>query len=392
MSVDKETHVIDKIFSVLSENHSFDVSLYSGASGRLLFFAEYYKVRPSEDSLFALRTCVRSLVDNIQDCNEITYSNGLSGVGAALLYVNRFCFRLPFDLDSLLEDIDKIAYRNLLLFCEDKNFDYMHGATGLGYYLHKRGKFDSLRHLLLSLQRNALEPNNEDKMYWKTDVYLKENSSVTGVNLSLSHGMASIALLLNSLSLCPDKFIANQASVMLRKTLNYFWSVEKYGELSRFPSYILGGSYGVKGRNSRLAWCYGDLGIGICLLRIGVMQKNDRVISKAVDILLSTTNRVKDEDTGIEDPFFCHGTSGLAQTYLRAFEMTGIKDFKSAQLYWTNRTMDFYTDDKEIFKQSNEFTLDQKLGLLNGIAGIGLHLLSHNYHETGTWDTLMLIV
>src|SRR5699024_10935192 len=105
---------------------------------------------------------------------------------------------------------------------------------------------------------------------------------------------------------------------------------------SNFPSYIQISNKEQIG--SRLAWCYGDLGIGMALYITARHLNNTDIERKSIDILGSTISRRTQDITGVVDACFCHGTCGIGHIYNRLYNYTNISMFKDASIYWFNKT------------------------------------------------------
>lgn len=95
-------------------------------------------------------------------------------------------------------------------------------------------------------------------------------------------------------------------------------------------------------------------------------------------------------DNGIIDGGLCHGSSGIARIFSRMFHNTKIKEFKDTSDYWIKQTlfMSKYSDGLCGFK-ANGKTLEY--GLLSGISGIALTMLSFLIEEDIFWDECLLL-
>lgn len=145
--------------------------------------------------------------------------------------------------------------------------------------------------------------------------------------------------------------------------------------------------------SNRLAWCYGDLGIGIALLRASMVTNNKLWYEKALEILFYAVHRKEVKQTNIVDACFCHGKTGVAQLFKRAFTYTSKYKFLEANRYWIRKTL-------EIGQHASKPAGFELFGgipenvycLLDGIAGIGLTLLgnvgNNNYSR---WDEAFLL-
>lgn len=113
-----------------------DIGLYHGKMGIVIFFFEYARKTGSalyEDLGMDL---LNSILDQIDHSTSVTYSNGLSGIGAGVIFLLKEGF-LEGNADYILSEIDSkicsvIHYRNL------SNLSLDTGICGLGKYLVAR--------------------------------------------------------------------------------------------------------------------------------------------------------------------------------------------------------------------------------------------------------------
>jgi len=88
------------------------------------------------------------------------------------------------------------------------------------------------------------------------------------------------------------------------------------------------------------------------------------------------------------DPFFCHGTGGIAHLYNRAYYYTGRMQYREASFAWLRETQIFLNSEAYLSKLRNN---GEKLELLSGVAGLGLILLSMLSDNEPQWDTFFLL-
>jgi lantibiotic modifying enzyme len=162
---------------------------------------------------------------------------------------------------------------------------------------------------------------------------------------------------------------------------------------STFPSWV---AEDVNPANSRLAWCYGDLGIGIALWLSGNNTENKQRKDQAVEILLKTTQRKSIQDTGVVDTGLCHGSAGIAHIYNRMYKYTDRNEFKDAAEFWFNKTLEMAVHENTLsgFKayRTEEYGGPyEDFGFLEGIAGIGLTLISAVSDIEPAWDECLLL-
>jgi lantibiotic modifying enzyme len=214
-----------------------------------------------------------------------------------------------------------------------------------------------------------------------------------GFNISLSHGMSSIISILSKL-LKIEEINKGKTETLLRGTVQYILAQEidkdKYG--SFFTNFALESTETVA--KSRLAWCYGDLGIASVLYQAGKVLNKDSWINRSLEILLFAATQRKDS---LDDAILCHGTAGIGHIFYRMWWNTKLPEFKEAADYWFKETLKMATfkDGLAGFKAlempDGKPTYVNKYGLLTGVAGIGLAMLTYYYELDPAWDECLLL-
>ena len=97
----------------------------------------------------------------------------------------------------------------------------------------------------------------------------------------------------------------------------------------------------------------------------------------------------------VVDACLCHGTSGIALVFYRMWRNTRLPEFRRATDYWIEQTLKMarFDDGLAGYKtwQGTEKGYQSSQELLEGIAGIGLVLLSYYYDMEPTWDKCLLL-
>ena len=129
---------------------------------------------------------------------------------------------------------------------------------------------------------------------------------------------------------------------------------------------------------SRVAWCYGDLGIAAVLLANGRDRWWDAGLEIARDVAQCPI-----EAAGVCDAGLCHGAAGAAHIFNRLFHLTGDPALRDTARVWCVEALrmrqpgagvgGFYALVRD--QDLNDQPLADP-GLLNGAAGIGLALLA----------------
>jgi lantibiotic biosynthesis protein len=210
--------------------------------------------------------------------------------------------------------------------------------------------------------------------------------------LGLSHGIPSILVFLVK---CYIYNINSKKSYrLIRGIVNYL--LNNTQDSKKYNSYF---SYSVKEDNfrpekSRLAWCYGDLGV-CCSLWQALFVINDKSLKeKIIEIMLFNTNRRTLEDNLVLDAGFCHGTAGIAHIFNRFYNFTFLNEFKEASIYWYDETIKMakYDDGFAGYKSKSKGNLYEKnMGLFEGVSGTGLSLITAISTIEPSWDEIFLI-
>ena len=162
---------------------------------------------------------------------------------------------------------------------------------------------------------------------------------------------------------------------------------------SIFPNWV---SDELLSKSSRLAWCYGDLGIGIALYQTAMIIKDKNLEMESLEILKHTTKRRDLQENRVIDAGLCHGTAGIAHIYNRMFNYTGDEIFKESALYWIDQTLKFgkFPDGfagYKTWKTEKYGGWVNDTGLLEGIAGVGLMFISALSDIEPRWDHCLLL-
>jgi lantibiotic biosynthesis protein len=383
---------IEEIFNTLCVNHSQHNSLING--GELLFLYQYAKHTKSEKSLNHFKNELEQFISNFQQTDFLSFSSGLFGNVWLLAY-----FTKENVIDDLLKNIsnelNEILETTCTQYINEKNYDFLHGLLGLMYLSSFCDVLDK------NIVSNTLKAMLSDKKMDNTAAYYtisenekKSNEEIAHVNLGLAHGLPSITSVFAKL-----KNIDPTITDTVIQLCNYIFknkSQKKYSYQNLFPSVVAHGINEVDCHHTRLAWCYGDLGIACSFWNVGTALNIEQYKQEAVEILLHNTHRKNLETNNVIDAGICHGAAGIAHIFNRFYKETKLKGFDEARLFWLNETLKMATFNdglagyKKYYKDTgwvNDY------GLLEGIAGIGLVLLGFLTDDINdlNWDQCLLI-
>ncbi|RKN76896.1 lanthionine synthetase C family protein [Ulvibacterium marinum] len=377
-----------------------DIGVLSGLSGMALFC--FYYAKYLDDDSFS-DVGVEIISDCIKKINEgysyPTYCTGIAGFGWAVQHLTKEEF-LSLDCDDLLGQFDEYLYTQMKSDLAVGYYDYLHGAIGQGHYFLSRYQNTEntdlklryrsyLDELIKTLEKLSI--SNGKTLKWESTLDVKNGSR--GVNLGLSHGITSILNFAARLYKF-DVFKESTRKIIIGSA-NYIFDVEdkRPENLSLFPFRVE--TDAPLEYNSRLAWCYGDLGIGLSLLYAANSLVDGSMKNHALEILNHTTKRKSPDDTQVKDAGFCHGSYGNAHIYQKLWENTKHESFKELVDFWIADGIQkaIYEDGHAGYKQWNVpvQSWTPRLSLLDGVAGIGLVIIDYLSEEPNSWDECLMI-
>ncbi len=363
---------------MLNDKTNLNYSLLGGDLGCTLFLLRYYRLFNKDKTNIAFDYIHRIIKESVPFYNTGSYCNGLSGLGIALMIINQE--ETIANIEDILSVIDTRLTPLLKEDLQNDNVDFLHGFIGIGFYfyyrcvLNKKKNFIPIKNIINYL--NCHYVACENGLSWintKFDRYK--------FNISLSHGCSSILILLSKIyklyiwktdeNRIIEKLMLECTKFILRNRLN----PDNFG--SYFPIWPIAEAYPHK---SRLAWCYGDLGIGIALLRVADILDLKEIRNFAFDVFKFSTRRRNLFANGILDASLCHGSTGVAIVFNQLYSEFHSKIFQEAFCFWDKTTLSMRRslDGQMTFPyytagESNNYRIEY--GILEGISGVGLYLM-----------------
>ncbi len=392
---------LDEINAVLKNESvtTTEFGLFGGHAGIALFQFYYAKFSNTDSAADAGAANIAKVVNEIGNTFRIkTYCDGIAGFGWVLDHLEENgC--IENDNDEMLQQLDSYVYQEMISDIKQGNYDFLHGALGYGFYFFKRyrcTKSDELRDrykkYLIELigYLSTLAEVDKNGLKWQSSI--KIGASEKHYNFSLSHGMASIVNFLSRLHVYDD--FKNETAPLLHGSICFIKSFLNTDSSQHFlfPSTVNTGepvSY-----NARLAWCYGDLGIGVSFWHAAKALNDDTLKHEAVQILKHAAALKSIEQTGVKDAMLCHGSFGIAQIFNSMYKESNEVTFRTATEFWINDGLeraihkDGYAGFKMRIMKAPEWRLD--VSVLNGIAGIGLSIMSYISGDH-SWDECLMI-
>lgn len=377
-------HKLNKISELLIESsaHSAtEFSLMSGNTGIALFLAYYQKFSGCE---FARKSAL-NLIEPLRgsmNYDNLRLSDGLSGQLWALKQIEDL---LELDLGGKAlaqELIDSLSLHAKEIQQSDQ-LDLLHGILGIELCLSGSKNGNALSQ---HLDQAYLKHSKEDQhgVFWYESL-----GEASVINLGLAHGQASHLCYLADRLQSDSCKVKPQFNTMIRRGIDFLESCKLTNSLSQFPSFKEPKTQGP----SRLAWCYGDLGAGIAYLRCADALDDSSLLERGLQILRHTTFRISEDQSGIQDLGFCHGSSGLCHIYDYLYRITSDETFLKSSSHWLQFTLQRLFQNENIYRAyrgPNEGWVES-LGLLDGLAGIGLALLNQVFPNLSQWEEIFYL-
>ena len=246
-----------------------------------------------------------------------------------------------------------------------------------------------LNSLVSKLSPNKLEKILTTEIFTKiaqSDFSFLNKEKDNTIDFSGSHGLASIISILNKLLAIRIK--VDQCKQLLRICCEFILknkTITKDGP--RIPDYLDNQIPKI----SPLRWCHGELGI-VPALTLASKHLNDEKMYKSLSEIVLTISAFKlDKQQELVSTNICHGTLGVAHIFQRLHELYPLDKVKEAARYWYHKSDQIMhskigykdNDDKGIFVE--------KTGVLMGIEGIALAILSKIYVNQSNWDHQILL-
>lgn len=403
MDVEKIENKIHEIAAILKncQTDNNNIGVLEGSAGVALFHYYYDRCYPSRGHDEIGDYLIFDAVESINKGFDIpTFCSGIAGFAWTIQLLTEEDF-IELEADSLLQELDKF-YENILSFKGNGiYYDFLHGLLGITYYFLKRfhntnSKCLKERYLeLLSVVLERFENTalrDSRGIYWISHIKGVE-VNLKGVNLSLSHGLSSIINILSRIGQIPQ--LNQRVLPLLTGAINFILYYANHSK-SSFPDWVsLDGN--IRAGN-RLAWCYGELGIGLSLLHAADFLEDDSLKNRSITILKKAALKRDIENIGVVDAGICHGAFGIAHVFNSIYRKTKLPIFNETSSHWISIGLKMATHEEGLagyraLRDGNggKPTYEDEYHLLDGVAGIGLVLINHLHPKQHKWDQCLLI-
>ncbi|GAB4034276.1 lanthionine synthetase C family protein [Spirosoma gilvum] len=392
-----EQALLNRIYQhIASQPVDNNSSLMGGQMGYALFESYYQHYTQQFDEQSRVWDRVVTSLNAIQQGNQLpTFAAGIAGVAWAFLHLcnNNLLEADDIDVNDIVADLDEPLLQLSLERLAQGDYDYLHGGLSAGlYYLERRPSQAVAHHIdaiVEKLSATAIQLPNGDITWPYYDIMRQKLSPSIEYNPSLSHGTASIVAMLSLFY--ARGYSRRRCSELIQGNLQWMWNNRNRSGQSVFPTTI---GANREDSESRMGWCYGDLGIAHTFWLAGQKLNNKRWQAIAEQTLRQAAPRRSIADTKIADAGICHGSAGATYIFRRIAQQLHHPLLNETADYWMQRTIDYALPESDEAVYTSYFaptnTHESNLDILDGETSVGLVLLAELGAPT-TWDRFLLL-
>lgn len=362
-----------------------DPSLSRGLVGAAWLLAE---TGDAQHRRTARHLLARAAAMQAAQAPNVALFSGLTGLQWTLDALSEVLYDAEPDADA---DLDRLLARVLRVDRWRGDHDLVGGLVGIGVYAlanpRARRKNDLCEAIVDQLERAAIRPAPEQAT-WITDAALLDSRARElfprgRIDLGLAHGVPGVAAWLADVVMQPDiePELEQRAGRLLDHAITWCLSRREADEHAHgYPYFALPDGSAVATARVRLAWCYGDLGVAWALTKAATARGRPDWLAAAGRAGRRAALR-DPTDSGLTDPWLCHGGAGVAHVFTCLFRATGDAIYADAARTWWQRALD----------GADERTTRAAPALLEGAAGLGLALLAAIRDVPPRWHAFMLL-
>ena len=333
---------------------------------------------------------------------------GLSGFGWIVEHINNLLDITPIDLDCQgedpIEEVDNkfISYLRRSSPTDPLPYDLVSGLVGIGIYFLERLPRPSaslgIRLILDLLEQQSEIPRWGAKIgvtWYRRTAFLPLNHAKFYpkgyYDLGVAHGVPGIIPFLADV--VKTDIESKQALRLLEGAVRWIRAQRRAPhELSLYSSIL---THEGNSTDSRLAWCYGDLGIAAALHHAAGSVGRQDWHEEAITLLNRSLEWPKARDQ-IEDASLCHGALGVGHICNRIYQTDLDSRYRDAANLWYERGLAFRHQGLGVagFYPKPKNTLSEPgfdSSFLSGAIGIALSLLSSMFPVEPEWDRMFLL-
>jgi|SRR5579859_1700734 len=307
--------------------------------------------------------------------------SGLTSVGWTIEHLSRMLvsgWEAEGKDADYLENLDKIIIVRLERGRWLAPYDLVAGLVGIGvYFLERLPRKAAARglHLILGHLEQQAEYSDQGVTWFTPPELLpshqREMCPTGYYNLGTAHGVPAVAQFLGELVAASIE--AERAKVLLNALMSWLLAHrQRSGAVSRYSNWIAPGD--TQANLSRVAWCYGDLGIGGLLHHLALRLGREDWLEIAHSLLDGCLARTEDR---VRDAGLCHGALGVAHIYNRVHQVGREGRYRDAAQRYYGRGLSMIDYSHRSFLEGS---LGQALALISAVFPIEPH-----------WDRRLLL-
>jgi len=336
---------------------------------------------------------------------------GYPGVAMTVGQVERLLGAMEHNspADDSCSAIDEALLQFVMSRASFEHYDLISGLCGYGtYFLSRSSRRVARRGVEQVIDRLAAHcEETRHGITWITPAdslppWQRKEAPDGHYNLGVAHGVPGlIPMLALAVAAGPG---GSEAKRLLEGAVA--WTLSQRQDLEAVGALFPGWTLPEKEPSfSRLAWCYGDAGVGAALLNASQIVGREDWQHQALDILRLGTRRAGDA-AGVKDPSLCHGAAGLGHIFNLAFQVSAESVFASSAIYWFRKTLEmrrpafgvggfWYYEPMRPSATGSwvpvEDPVIKKSNFLEGSVGVGLALATALNGECSRWDHRLLL-
>lgn len=360
------------------------VGLLAGDMASVTFLYEYSRINP--DYHLVADAALSCVVERLHFGDVIpTYCGGMAGFVVALDILRTEGF--VEDFSSQLSSIDHFIAVSQSAMLRQNHHDFLHGFIGLGFYWLMRYRTDKaiaieqLERIIEHL--NATSERIDGFVKWPQ----RETKWVKRYNISLSHGYSSTLILLCRMLKIPE--LANSHDSEIRDLIYgvVAYILKNQLDFNTYGCWFASSSFECEQpHRSRLAWCYGDLGIAVALREAGLSVNDENLKALSLEVLeYAAQYRRNLAQNYVHDACVCHGAAGIGLVFREMARVTQSHALREAADYWRDIVLHWVVENEDTCHY-NYYDVTQKsfcegTGILEGSAGVASYLLNEQSHS-----------
>jgi len=365
----------------------------AGVSGLALFMYYYSRYTNEQKYKEIGMQALEKAVDMLNNgYNLPNFCNGISGFTWTCKHLEKNGF-VDTKTISFVEDLEPYLLSCFEREFKNKNYDFLHGGLGIGFYFVENNESLSEKFVenLLNYLVNTAIPTIDGGLKWKS---INSDDESPLYETGIAHGVAGIIAYIAILNKQYPAFFSKKKEIVAG-SINYILQ-QQFSETGILYYLFNKPKNETVTKHISLGWCNADLGIFYALLMASHKFSNKNWKKIALEMLEHCCNHKNIDETSINDACLCHGTSGIAHIFNRLFYETKKPVFQETSVFWLMQTLNFakFCDGLAGYKMWNSIEFGgwkNNFTLLTGIIGIGLSIISYLDPSLMNWDRCILL-